>query len=99
MWRDVVDLGNGTESIAHGESIYTFSWRTVFANKKSVRQSEFYQAANAGLKPEMIFEVRSIDFDNDERLKYDGAVYVILRVYNRGDITELTVAAYVGSEV
>ena len=99
MWRDVIDLGNLTETIVYGEPIQSMVYRQVFANKKSVRQSEFYQAANVGLKPELVFEVNSFEFSNDERIKYNDKEYSIIRVYDKGETTELTVTTYVGSEV
>ena len=98
-WRDVVELGNATESVAYGEPIYTYTFRQVYANKKSVRQNEFYQASSLGLKPELMFEVRSEEYQNDERLKYDSKEYAIVRAYDKGEVTELTVAAFVGGEV
>lgn len=99
MWRDVIELGNLTETIVYNEPIKTIVWREVFANKKSIRQSEFYQAANVGLKPELIFEVHSFEFNNDEKVKYDNKEYYIIRTYDKGEITELTVASFVGGEV
>lgn len=99
MWRDVVELGNAIETIVSGEVIQSFTWRTVFANKKGVRQSEFYQAGTTGLRPEMTFHVRSEEYQNDEKLKYENKEYAIIRQYDRGEITELTVEAYVGSDV
>ena len=99
MWRDVIDLGNLTETIVYGEPIQSMVYRQVFANKKSVRQSEFYQAANVGLKPELVFEVNSFEFSNDERIKYNDKEYSIIRVYDKGETTELTATTYVGSEV
>ena len=71
----------------------------VYANKKSVRQSEVYQAAVAGLKPELMFEVQSIEYEQEERVEFNGKLYEILRVYDRGEVTELTVSAMTGSEI
>ena len=99
MWRDVIDLGNLTETIVYGEPIQSMEWREVFANKKSVRQSEFYQASNVGLKPELVFEIRSIEFSNDEKVRYNGKEYSIIRAYDKGETTELTITSQVGSEV
>ncbi len=99
MWRDVIELGNATETITNGEVIQTFTYRTVYANKKGVRLSEFYKAGNAGLKPELTFEVRSEEFNNDEKLKFEDKEYSVIRKYDRGEITELTVEAYIGGEV
>lgn len=99
MWSDVIELGNTIEKIEHGEVIQNIEWRQVFANKKSIRQSEFYQAANVGLKPELLFEVYSFEFNNDEKVRFNGKEYSIIRAYEKGEITELTVTSYVGGEV
>lgn len=99
MWKDVIDLGNLVETIEYGEPIQSMEWREVFANKKSVRQSEFYQAANVGLKPELVFEIRSIEFNNDEKVRYGGKEYSIIRAYDKGEVAELTVSSRVGGEV
>lgn len=96
MWRDVVYLGNATETVTQGEVVYTYSWRQVFANKRSVRQSEYYQAADVGMKPELVFEIRTVDFGADERLKYNGKEYVITRTELHEDSIYLTVVAHVG---
>ncbi len=96
MWVDVVELGNMTETMEYGEPIQTIEWREVFANKKSVRQSEFYQAAVVGLRPEFIFEVHSMEFSNDEKVRYDNKEYSIIRTYDKGEVTELTVTSLVG---
>lgn len=102
-WDEVIELGNVTEEIIHGEPVQSVNYREVFANKKSVRQSEFYQATNTGLKPELVFEVHSFEFSNDEKVRYpageSGKEYTIIRTYDKGEITELTVSSRVGSEV
>ncbi len=99
LWRDVVELGNATETETLGEITSTYTWRTVFANKKGVRQSEFYQASATGLKPELVFVVRSEEYSNDERLKHNNKEYAIVRTYDKGETTEITVQTYVGSDV
>lgn len=99
MWRDVIELGNTVEEIEFGEVISSFKYRKVYANKKSVRQSEFYQGASTGLKPELLFEIRTVEFGNDEIVRFNGKNYTIIRSFMNGDITELTVTSHVGSEV
>lgn len=98
MWNEVVQLGNKSEVLVHGEPQENIAYREVFANKKSVRLSEFYQAQSAGMKPELVFEVRTVDFENDEFLTYEGKEYSIIRSYENGDITELTVTSYQGGD-
>lgn len=99
MWRDVIELGNTIETVEYGEVIPAFEWRKVYADKQSVRQSEFYQGASAGLKPELMFVIRSVEFNNDEKVKYNGKEYAIVRTYDKGENTELTVSSHTGSEV
>lgn len=98
-WSDIVyfdteptetetDLGDII--ITPGES------RAVFANKKSVRQTEFYQAQANGLRPELMFEVRSIEYANESKLTYNDKTYSIIRVYeNSSEITELVCSGIV----
>lgn len=63
--------------------------RKVFAEKKSVRQSEFYQAAATGLKPELAFDVWSIDYNNEKKLMHKGNKYSIIRTFSKGEKVEI----------
>lgn len=99
MWRDVILLGNYVEKIEYGEVIRTIEYRKVYANKKSIRQSEFYQGASAGLKPELLFEIRAVEFNNDDIVKFNDVEYTIIRTYKTGENMELTVSSHRGSEV
>lgn len=107
MWRDVVELipqivaknGYGEEVEQDGIP------RTVFANKKSVRQSEFYQAVAAGMKPEIVFEVMTIDYEEvakqqdselrQMKVKYNNRTYRLIRPYSaNGERTELVCSIF-----
>ena len=55
----------------------------VFAVRMSVRQSEFYQAANQGLKPNIVFEIYSEEFQDAELVRYDSQDYSIIRTYQK----------------
>jgi len=94
-----IEFGNAIETVVYGEPIQTIAWRTIFAKKKSIRSSEFYDAKNVGLKPELTFEVYSFDFNNDEKLRYNNKEYSILRTFEKGEKTELTVSSQIGGEV
>ena len=63
--------------------------RMVFANKISIRQSEFYQAHALGLKPNIAFEVRTEEYQEEENLSYNEKKYRIIRTYEKGEFTEL----------
>lgn len=104
MWNEVIELGNQVESIEYGEPIQTMVYREVYANELSVKQSEFYQAANAGLKPELVFEVHDFEFDNDEKVRYpvgiEGTEYSIIRTYkNKKGNRELVISSHVGTVI
>lgn len=99
MWRDVIELGDLEEYNEFGEVLERFVYRKVYANKKSVRQSEFYQSASVGLKPELMFEIRSIEFNNDEKVRYNGKEYTIIRTYDKGETIELTVSSFERADV
>jgi SPP1 family predicted phage head-tail adaptor len=98
LFRDVIfligvtsytenDLGDQIE--VPGES------RQVFANKKSIRQTEFYQAQSTGLKPEMMFEVRSMEYNEEPKLSYNDKEYTIIRAFDKGEITEIVCSGLV----
>ena len=72
-----------------GDMIETEKKTEVFANKKSIRQSEFYQSAATGLRPEIMFEVWSEEYSTQPKLRYDNKLYIIIRAYDKGEITEL----------
>lgn len=59
--------------------------RPVMADKMSVRQSEFYQAAAAGLKPEVMYVVMAAEYRGERRLTEDGKKYTVIRTYERPD--------------
>ena len=65
------------------------SRRTVFGNEKSVRQSEYYQASAQGLKPEITFEIHSLEYAEEKLIEFNQKEYRILRSYKKGEIIEL----------
>ena len=91
LFRDVIKLISYTTTENElGDTIEVSTERQVFADKQSVRQSEFYQAAATGLRPELMFVVRTIEYNGETRLKYNGKIYDIIRTYDKdGELTEL----------
>lgn len=88
---DFVQLGkvskNGlyTNEIIWGEPVY--------AEIKSISQSEFYQAKGAGLKAEIKFILYESEYDHETKLLYNDMQYEVIRVYRKGlDKIELTSA-------
>lgn len=64
-----------------GDPITIPTERQVFAEKKSIRQSEFYQAAATGLRPDLMFVVWSREYRGEQRLEYQGKEYSVIRTY------------------
>lgn len=74
----------------------------VFVNKKSVTRSEFYTAMQSGIKPSIVFELRTEDWELSrhnieekvlyaEKVEYDSGTYDIIRSYEKGEsMIELT---------
>lgn len=68
----------------------------VFAEIKSVGQSEFYQAQTAGKKPEIKFKITDyMDYQGQKYLLHNGVRYSILRTY-RTESNELEITCYGG---
>lgn len=97
MWRDTIDLipvvvernGYGEEVETDGEP------RTIFANKKSVRQTEFYQALATGIKPEIVFEVQCIEYNDEPKVRTNGKEYHVIRTFSKnGERIELVCSLY-----
>lgn len=70
--------------------------RSVFAELKSIGQSEFYQAQALGLKPEIKFVLPDyLEYKGEQRLKFqdfceeEEQEYTVLRTYRNGNTLEL----------
>jgi hypothetical protein len=92
-WNNKIELGQWSESIVNYEPVRTTTWTTVFANKKSVGQKEYYNGVAANRKPDIVYEVRSSQFINHEMVRIGSKVYDIIRTYADGEITELFLSA------
>ena len=74
-----------TETIvqdADGFNTVTTSDVEVWADKKSVKRTEFYMAQSAGIEVTTVFEVS--DYSNEKVIVYQGKVYDIIRAYQDG---------------
>lgn len=100
FFRETVDLISITQSVnAIGDFVDSESTTTVFADKQSIRQSEFYQAYATGLRPELMFVIRAVDYSNQQRLTWNSKDYNIIRTYDKdGELLELICEGIVGTE-
>lgn len=72
-YKDSDDIGD----VVKGEAY----WNRIYAKKKSITQSEFYQAQAQGFKPELKFEINSFEYEDNKKIRYKGRIYKILRTY------------------
>lgn len=65
------------------------TYKKVFASKKSAKQSEFFNAAAAGLRSDCTFIIRFFEYNGQKLLRYpageDGRVYKIYRTFETDD--------------
>lgn len=79
----------------YGDTQTTITPKTVFAEVKSIGQTEFYQAQALGLKPEIKFVIADFyDYAGEKKLKYTPyggteETYDILRTYRTNNRLEI----------
>jgi SPP1 family predicted phage head-tail adaptor len=83
MYDDVATLisyGASTFDEYGNESIVTDK-RDVFVRPRGVYQSEYYNAAQLGMKPSITLEIANReDYQEEKVLEYQGRVYTVIRV-------------------
>lgn len=83
MYDDIATLKARTGSTydAAGNESITYEDRVVYVQPRGVYSSEFYNAAQAGLHPEITFEIANrADYDGEKLIEYRGALYNVIRV-------------------
>ena len=91
------DFKTGSERDTYGDPVEK-EIRTpeIFAEKKSISQTEFYQAQTAGSKPELKFVIPDyLEYSGQQYLIHAGIRYKILRTY-RTDGNDLEITCYGG---
>lgn len=97
MFKDVVKLITVSFKLDElAQQIEVKNERTVFANKKSVSQSEFFNAGQVGLKPQYLFEIRLSEYGGEGELVFNNKSYSIYRTYEKGENIELYCEARLG---
>lgn len=55
---------------------------TVLCALKSVGRNEFYNAAIAGLRPELVFVIHGYEYNGEQIVKFNGARYRVIRTHS-----------------
>lgn len=82
----------------HGNAVYPETETTIYGKQRSVKQTEFFQAAAVGFKPDLMIEVYAFEYNGEELCEIDGNRYTIYRTYQipNTDRIELYLTAIVG---
>ncbi|MFU0834017.1 MAG: Phage head-tail adapter protein [Oscillospiraceae bacterium] len=65
---------------------------------KSIVRSEFYAAAQAGLKPEITFVVHAYEYSGEKEVEFEGQKYKVIRTYlKRFEELELVCEKVIGN--
>lgn len=97
----VIELISDTVTVDElGQQTTTPSFRQVFAEELPVRMSEFFAAGQQGIKPQIAVKVWSEEYTGEERLRYEGVIYRIYRIYKDAKLrkTELYCEVRVGGD-
>lgn len=89
LWCEVIELGQAIDTITNGEPIRTYTWTTVYADKRSAKMSEKMNASLTGMKPEVVFTIRTLCFSDHEKVRWNAKEYFIVDTYENGDFIEL----------
>ena len=54
----------------------------ILCGLKSVGRSEFYSAAVAGLKPELMIVVHNYEYNGEKKVEFEGVRYSVIRSYS-----------------
>lgn len=73
----------------------SFKEELFYCNEVSITQSEFYQSATVGFKPEIKLKTKLVDLRDVSHIKYNDRYYKVLRTYKDGDNVELTLVSTV----
>lgn len=77
-----------------------FDRREVYCNEKGVKRQEFYQAATAGVKPELCIEIKAAEYNREEYFEFGGVMYRVVRTYpTKGENLELILTTLVKDDV
>lgn len=92
-----VDYEAGSEKDEYGDPVCReLRTQEIFADQKSISQTEFYQAQTAGTKPEVKFTIPDyLEYAGQQYLIHRDVRYKVLRTYRKDD-NELEVTCYGG---
>lgn len=89
LWNETIELGQATDTVTNGEPIRTYAWTTVYADRRSAKMSEKMNAQLVGMKPEVVFTIRTGEYSDHEKIRWKSKEYFIVDTFENGDFIEL----------
>lgn len=84
MFSEVLELIKMVSDIdENGFEVHSEIKTEVFADKKSIRATEHYEAERLGYKLSLMFIIKPYEYDNQEYLYYENQKYKIERTYQK----------------
>jgi SPP1 family predicted phage head-tail adaptor len=59
--------------------------KLVFCEKESASRNEFFSAGQNGLKPQYVFIIYTLEYNDEDSLKYKDKTFQVYRTYERKD--------------
>lgn len=53
----------------------------VLCDLRSITRTEFYSAAQAGLNPEIVFEINGFEYNGEKEVEFCDERYTVIRTY------------------
>ncbi|WGX77368.1 phage head closure protein (plasmid) [Paraclostridium bifermentans] len=73
----------GYETDDRGHEKEVFEEIPIFADEKSIRSNEFYEAQRKGIKLDRMFVIKPYEYNYQTKIKYDNDIYTIERTYKK----------------
>lgn len=104
MFDEMIKLVSNTSTTdEYGDTVKTSTVKEIPAEKKSIGQTEFYQAQSGGFKVDVKFKIEDyLDYSGEKIIKYQGfgdteeSIYEVKRTYRDGNQLEITCSKGVG---
>lgn len=79
--HELILISQGVTEDEIGNQIPVETETPILCGLKSVGRSEFYNAAATGLKPEIVFIVHGYEYSGEQKVKFEGVRYKVIRTY------------------
>lgn len=90
MFSDILELITYTKTKNEiGDTVKTPNYHEAYCDTKSVQAKEFYQAAATGHLPEIVFEMRKIDYQGEKDIRHNGGTYRVIRTFTSKKNSEM----------